>query len=175
MNLKLLAVGLVIFGITSRLIPHAPNIAAIGAIMLFGGTYLPKKIFWLPILALLISDYFIGFYGTDMFYVYGSYLLVGLVGLWLRSHKKPAIVLGSALSSSLLFFLITNFGVWAPPNNWYTHNLAGLIQSYTMALPFFRNSLIGDLGYTIVLFGGYELAQYLSKRYLPQKLFQLLY
>lgn len=175
MHLKLLAISIVIFGVLMRLIPHAPNIAPIGALMLFGGAYLPKKVFWLPILALLISDYFIGFYGSDMFYVYGSYLLVGLIGIWLRSHKKPVLVVGSALGSSVLFFLITNFGVWAPPNNWYPHTLAGLIQSYTMAIPFFRNSLIGDLGYTILLFGGYELLQNLSFKYLPKKLFRLVF
>lgn len=175
MNLKLMALLIITFGVFSRLVPHAPNIAAIGALMLFGGVYLPKKLFWLPILALFISDYLIGFYGTDMFYVYGSYLLVGVIGLWLRSHKKPLLVVGSSLFSSILFFLITNFGVWAPPNNWYPHTLDGLLQSYTLALPFFRNSLIGDLSYTIVLFGGYELLLRLSKKYLPQKLFQLLY
>lgn len=173
--MKFLAIGLVIFGVMSRLIPHAPNIAAIGALMLFGGAYLPKKIFWLPLLALFISDYFLGFYGIDMLYVYGSYLLVGLIGIWLRFRKKPKFVIGSALFSSILFYLITNFGVWAPPNNWYQHTLAGLIQSYTLALPFFRNSLIGDLGYTILLFGGYELLQSFAKKYFPQKLFQLLY
>lgn len=156
-----------------RLIPHAPNIAPIGALMLFGGTYLPKRIFWLPILALLISDYFIGFYGMDMFYVYGSFLITGLIGLWIRNHKHPRFILGGALFSSILFFLITNFGVWAPPNKWYPHTLDGLIQSYTMAIPFFRNSLIGDLGYTIILFGGYELVQIFSRKYLPQKLFKL--
>ncbi|MBI2017840.1 hypothetical protein HYS92_02210 [Candidatus Daviesbacteria bacterium] len=122
-----------------------------------------------------ISDYFIGFYGTDMFYVYGSFGLVGLIGLWLRSHKRPLFVISGALSSSVLFFIITNFGVWAPPNNWYPHNLNGLIKSYTMALPFFKNSLIGDVGYTIILFGGYELTKIFSKKYTPQKLFQLLY
>ena len=175
MQLGLVAIVIVSLGVFSRLIPHAPNIAAIGALMLFGGVYLPKKIFWLPILALLISDYFIGFYGTDMFYVYGSYLLVGLIGLWLRVHKKPLIVLGSAIFSSVLFFAVTNFGVWAPPNKWYPHTLDGLIQSYTMALPFFRNSLVGDLSYTILLFGGYEILLKLSKRFIPQRLFQLLY
>lgn len=90
-----------------------------------------------------------------------------LIGIWLRSHKKPLFVVGSALALSILFFLITNFGVWAPPNNWYPHTLEGLIQSYTLALPFFRNTLIGDLGYTIVLFGGYEILQNLIKKYLP--------
>lgn len=175
MHLKLLAFALVIFGVVTRLIPHSPNVVPITAITLFGSVYLPKRLFFLPLVILLISDFFIGFYGTDMFYVYGSYLLIGVLGLWLRSHKKPLNVLGGALFSSILFFLITNFGVWAPPNNLYPHNLEGLIQSYIMALPFFRNSLIGDLGYTILLFGGYELIQRLSKKFLPQKLFQLLY
>ena len=175
MNLKLIALGLILFGILSRLIPHAPNIAAIGALMLFSGAYLPKKMLWVPFIALFISDYFIGFYGTDMFYVYGSYLLGLLIGWWLRSNKKPLLIIGGAFSSSILFFLITNFGVWAPPNNWYPHTLDGLIQSYTLALPFFRNSLIGDLGYTILLFGGYELVQRIAKKYLPEKLFRLVF
>lgn len=170
-----MSILIVVIGIVSRLLPHSPNIVPIGALMLFGGTYLPRKLFWLPILALLISDFFIGFYGLDMIYVYGSFTLTGLIGFWIRSHKKVTAVLGGAFFSSILFFLITNFGVWAPPNNWYPHTLDGLGQSYIMALPFFRNSLIGDLGYTILLFGGYELLQNFSKKFLPQKLFQLLY
>ena len=173
MNYKLLAYALVVFGVITRLIPHSPNVVPMSALTLFGSVYLPKKLFFLPLAILLISDFFIGFYGTDMFYVYGSFLITGLLGLWLRSHKNPLFVIGSALSSSILFFIITNFGVWAPPNNWYTHDFAGLINSYTMALPFFRNSLIGDVGYTIVLFGGYELVQKLAKKYLPQKLLRL--
>ncbi|MBI4036012.1 hypothetical protein HY383_03605 [Candidatus Daviesbacteria bacterium] len=175
MNLKLAAILIVLVGVLSRLLPHHPNIVPITALCLFGGTYLPKKFAFLPLLALLFSDYFIGFYGVDMFYVYGSFVLIGLIGLWLRKHKSAKFVLGSALFSSILFFIITNFGVWAPPNNWYPHTLSGLIQSYTMAIPFFRNSLIGDVGYTVLLFGGYEILQRLSKKYLSQKLFQLLY
>lgn len=175
MQLKLLAFALVIFGVITRLIPHSPNVVPITAITLFGSVYLPKRLFFLPLIILLISDFFIGFYGTDMFYVYGSYLLIGVLGLWLRLHKKPLNILGSALSSSILFFIITNFGVWAPPNNWYPHTLDGLLTSYTMALPFFRNSLMGDLGYTILLFGGYEWIQKFAQKYLPQKLFSLVF
>lgn len=175
MNFRILAFILILLGILSRIIPHAPNIAAISALMIFGGTYLPKRFLWVPFLALLISDFVIGFYGTDMFWVYGSYGLIALLGYWLKTHKKPINVIFTAIASSVLFFLITNLGVWAPPNNWYPHTLSGLIQSYTLALPFFRNSLIGDLGYTILLFAGYEIIQYFSKKYLPQKLYQLLY
>ncbi len=175
MNFKLLAFILILLGIFSRIIPHAPNIAAITALMIFSGSNLPKRFLWVSFAALFISDYFIGFYGTDMLWVYGSYALIGLLGFWLRSHKKPTNVLFTAFSSSVLFFLITNFGVWAPPNNWYPHTLEGLIQSYALALPFFRNSLISDIAYTVILFGGYELIKRFSKNYLPQKLFQLLY
>lgn len=175
MNLKLVAIFLVVFGILSRLLPHHPNVAPITALCLFGGVYLPKKFAFLPLLALLISDYFIGFYGLDMLYVYGSFALIAGIGWWLKKHKKPMFILGSSFVSSVLFFLITNFGVWAPPNNWYPHTLNGLIQSYTLAIPFFRNTLLGDLGYTILLFGGYELVKILAKKYLSQKLFQLLY
>ncbi len=142
MQIGLLSIIIVATGVFSRLIPHAPNIVPIGALMLFGGAYLPKKLLWLPLLALFISDYFIGFYGSDMLYVYASFVLTGLIGLLLRSRKKPFFVISGALSSSILFFIITNFGVWAPPNNWYPHTLNGLIQSYTMAITFFKNSLI---------------------------------
>ncbi len=173
MNLKLIAVLIVISGVLARLLPHHPNIVPIAALCLFGGAYLPKKFAFLPLLVLFVSDYFIGFYGIDMLYVYGSFALTGFIGLWLRKNKRVKWVLGSSILSSVLFFIITNFGVWAPPNNWYSHSLNGLIQSYTMALPFFRNSLIGDVGYTIILFGGYELLQKFACKYLPTKIFKL--
>lgn len=172
MNLKLVAVSIIVFGVLQRLLPHHPNISPIAALCLFGGVYLPKRLVFLPLLALLISDYFIGFYGFDMFYVYGSFALIALIGWWLKKHKKAGYILGSSLISSVLFFIITNFGVWAPPNNWYPHTLSGLIQSYTMAIPFFRNTILGDLGYTVALFGGYELMQMLAKKYLPKKIAQ---
>ncbi|MBI3109906.1 hypothetical protein HYZ06_02585 [Candidatus Daviesbacteria bacterium] len=175
MNLKLAAVTIVLLGVFSRLLPHPPNFSPITALALFGGAYLPKKFAFLPLLALLISDFFIGFYGIDMLYVYGSFGLVGLIGLWLKNNKKPILVISSALSSSVLFFLITNFGVWAPPNNWYPYTFAGLMQSYTLAIPFFRNTLLGDLVWTVSLFGGYELVQIWGKKYLPQTIVKLVF
>lgn len=173
MNLKLLAFVLVVFGVTTRLIPHSPNVVPVTAISLFASTYLPKKLFFLPLVILLISDFIIGFYGTDMLYVYGSYLLIGVLGMKLRSRVKPTKLIGTTLFSSVLFFLITNFGVWAWPNNWYQHNFNGLMQSYVMGLPFFKNSLVADFSYTILLFGGYELVLRIAKKYLPQKLFSI--
>lgn len=175
MNFKLLAFLIIICGVLARLLPHRPNIVPITALCLFAGAYLPKKFSFLPLLALLISDFFIGFYGITMLYVYGSFAITCAIGVFLRKHRSFKWVLCSAFLSSVIFFVITNFGVWAPPGNWYPHTLNGLVQCYIMAIPFFRNSLIGDIGYTILLFGGYELVQRFAKKYLHKKLFRLLY
>jgi len=148
-----------------RLAPHAPNFAPIGAMALFGGTYLGKK--WaiiLPLAAMFLSDLFIGFDGVDgRLAVYGSFLLVGLIGMWLKNHKSIQNVIGASIISSTVFFLVTNFTVLYT-ESLYPKTLAGLMESYTMALPFFRNSLVGDLFYVGVFFGGYELVQVLVKQ-----------
>lgn len=174
LDLKIAPVLMIVFAVLMRLLPHPPNFAPIAALALFGGVYLPKRwAFILPIVALLISDYFIGFYGTTMLFVYGSFLLTGLIGLWLKKHKNITAVVGASIVSSLFFYLITNFGVWVDPASWYSKDLLGLIDSYIMAIPFFRHTLLGDLFYTGVFFGSFELAQVLGKKYLPQKLFKL--
>lgn len=157
----------ILVGISLRLIPHAPNFAPIAAIALFGGVYFSKKIaLVLPVLAMLISDAFIGFYDFKiMAAVYGSFLLSVVLGFWLKNHKKWHTVAGAAILSSVLFFLITNFAVWAF-SPWYAKTFSGIIQSYVMALPFFRNSLLGDLFYTSVFFGAYEIVRvWVRKRF----------
>jgi len=154
---------LILLAALSRLIPHPPNVAPITALALFGAVYLDKKhTFIVPIIAMLISDYIIGFHST-MIWVYGSFILIGFLGLWLRQHQGIRNTIGASVFGSVIFFIITNFGVWISPQLMYSHDLAGLLQCYTAAIPFFRNSLIGDLFYVSVLFGVYEFA----KRYLP--------
>jgi uncharacterized membrane protein len=158
----MLAFVMIFGGILLRLLPHLPNFTPIAATALFGGVYLNKKYaFFVPILAMFISDIFLGFHST-MPYVYGSFILTGLIGLWLKNHKNTQNIIGATLLSSVLFFLITNFGVWA--GGWYPKTLSGLMQSYVMAIPFFRNTILGDLCYTGVFFGAYELAQLLIIR-----------
>ncbi len=141
-----------------RLLPHAPNFAPIAAMALFGGTYLNKKFALLvPLVAMIISDFFIGFYDLKLeFAVWGSFLLIGIIGLWLKKHKNIPNIIGATLFGSALFFIITNFAVWAF-SPWYSHNFTGLLQCYVKALPFFRNTLLGDLFYVGVMFGIYEL------------------
>ncbi len=174
MGVKVIPILLIILAVMSRLLPHPANFAPITAIALFSGVYLPKKwAFALPLMALLISDFFIGFYGLEMVYVYGSFLISGLIGLMIRRKKNILTILGGALTASILFYLITNFGVWTLPYSWYSKDLNGLLYSYTAALPFFRNTLLGDLFFTGVFFGGYELIKNLVKKYLPKKISNL--
>lgn len=162
---KIFAFGLILFAAMLRLVPHPPNFTPIAALALFGGVYLDKRFaFVVPIAALLLSDYFIGFHSL-MPFVYGSFLLIGLIGLWLKTHRKPLFILGGALASSVLFFLLTNFGVWVTPNSWYPKTWQGFTACYVAAIPFFRNTVLGDLFYVGVLFGLYEAVLFLTTRY----------
>lgn len=148
---------MIISGVVARLLPHLPNFTPIAATALFGGVYLKKRYaLIIPLAAMFISDIFIGFHSM-MPYVYGSFVLTGLIGMYLRTHKNVQNVSAAALVSSILFFLITNFGVWA--GGMYTRDLSGLWQSYVMAIPFFKNTLLGDLFYTGAFFGAYELVK----------------
>lgn len=146
---------IIIFAVVLRLVPHPPNFAPIAAMALFGGAYLNKRYaLVVPLLAMFISDIFLGFHSV-MPFVYGSFLLTGTMGLWLKDRRNVQNIIGASLASSVLFFLITNFGVWLV-SGMYPKSIAGLWQSYFYALPFFRNTLIGDLFYTGIFFGLYE-------------------
>jgi hypothetical protein len=141
----------------SRLIPHPLNFAPIAAIALFGGVYFDKKFALIvPLASLVISDYFLGFY-SEIIWVYGSFALVGLLGLWLKNHKTIPMIAGTTFLGSIIFFIITNFGSWIMMTEVYSRSLSGIINCYFAAIPFYRNSLIGDLFYVAVLFGVYEL------------------
>jgi hypothetical protein len=156
----IVAFFLVLIGVSLRLLPHPPNFTPITAIALFGGVYFSKKIaLALPILMMIVSDIFIGYYQIGlMFSVYGSFLLCVIFGIWLKKHKKWYTVGGSAIMSAVLFFLITNFAVWAF-TPWYAKTLFGLFQCYLMATPFFKNTLLGDLSYVTIFFGAYEIIE----------------
>lgn len=163
---------ILILGIFTRLVPHLVNFTPVAASALFGGTYLPKK--WaiiLPMTIMVVSDYFIGFDGFfGRLYVYSSFVLTGLIGLWIRSHKNAKNIIAGTFTSSVLFFLVTNFGVWLH-SGMYERTLAGLGQSYAMGLPFFRNTVLGDFFYTGVFFGSYELAAYYLRKTRLARLF----
>ena len=98
--------------------------------------------------------------------VYLSFFLIGLIGRTVKKHKSFEVVLASSLVGSFLFFAVTNWAVWQFAD-WYPHTINGLIACYIAALPFFRNTLAGDLFYTGALFGSYELFwAIVTKKYL---------
>lgn len=140
--------------VVARLIPHPANFAPIGGLALFSGAKFKNKIFWLiPVMAMIVSDFFLGFHATVP-YVYFSFLLTSLVGSRLRTSRWY-ILLGASLASSILFFLITNFGVWAT-GSMYPRTFSGLTEAYVLGIPFFRNTVVSDLLYSFSFFYGYE-------------------
>lgn len=150
--------------VVARLIPHAPNFAPIGGLALFTGSHFKKKVaLIIPLAAMFVSDIFLGFHKTVP-YIYVSFIIIALIGGLLKNNKWQSLALAS-LTSSVLFFLITNFGVWAT-GTMYQKNLSGLIQCYGFGVPFFRNTLLSDLFYTFSFFYGYRfLSDFVFKKF----------
>ncbi len=164
------AIFLILAAVSLRVARHygiinlPPNFAPIAAIALFSAVYLPKKqALIIPILAMIIADIFIGFYNPAiMIFVYLSFVLTSVLGLYIKKNKSWANILGGSLLASILFFLITNFAVWAF-SRIYPQTLTGLLTCYTMAIPFFRNTLLGNVFYVTVMFGAYKFVMWVIK------------
>ncbi|EMK20210.1 DUF6580 family putative transport protein [Leptospira kirschneri] len=155
---SLIVFSLVLIAVASRYLPHPANFTPILAISLFAGAHFASKklSLFLPVCALLISDLWIGFH-DQMIPVYGISLLLVVAGWQLRISSSVSKIAFWSLSGSVFFFLVTNFYVWLA--GYYSYDLNGLVQCFIMAIPFFQNSLLGDLFYTTVLFGGFALIE----------------
>lgn len=157
---RLLAILSAIFVAAAlRLVPHPPNFTPIGAMALFGGAYFGRRglAFAAPLGAMLLGDAIIGFH-AGMPFVYASVALIVLVGWAVRTRMSPIGIAAAAVLSSVLFFAITNFGVWLS-SGMYPPTLAGLAACYVAAIPFFQNTLAGDLIFSGLLFGGFTLLE----------------
>ena len=152
----MLAIGLLILGIISRLITHVPNFTPVIALSLFSGVYLRKgQAVIFPLVLLAITDLILGFHVT-MAFTYLSVFLISLIGFWLKDHKNIKNVTITSLYSSILFFVITNFGVWLV-SGLYPLTAAGFKDCFVLAIPFFKTELFSTILYTVVFFGAYEL------------------
>jgi hypothetical protein len=151
-----------------RLVPHPPNFTPIGAMALFSGAYLGRRslAFVAPLGAMLLSDAILGFY-SGMWVTYLAVALIVLVGWVALSRVSVLRVAGAAVASSILFFLVSNFGTWAL-SGMYPHTVAGLEACYVAAIPFFQNTLAGDLFYASLLFGGFRIAELLAPQLVGQ-------
>ena len=166
--------GLIVIGFSSRLfIAELPNFKPIAAIALFSGFYFRKS--WMALLAtslaLLISDWQIGSYHWPIaLSVYGSLLAGCLIGRYFigsnkqQNGKLVAIkTAAAAITMSCLFFVVTNFSVWAS-GLWYPQGLEGLISCYVNAIPFFKYTIAGDVLFTTAIFGCYALSVAMAAR-----------
>lgn len=163
-NIRLIIIiSFILIASLSRLLPHEPNVTPIMALSLFSGTFIDNKrlAYIVPILAMLISDLIIGIHPL-IFVVYLSILISVSLGFVLKKKLTLLNTIGIAFLSSFIFFLITNFAHWVA--FYEIHNFQTLFKCYIDAIPFYRNSLIGDGVYTLVLFGGYKLAE----KFIPQ-------
>lgn len=164
--------GIILAAALFRLVPHWPNFTPVAAIALFGGACLNKRYlaFLIPLTALFISDLILGFHAM-MGWVYAGFIITACIGMFLKKRITPLTVAGASLVSSVIFFLLTNFGAWiASPI--YPDTFAGLIESYVAGLAFFNdgsygisffmNEILGSLFYNTVLFGSLYLV---SKRF----------
>jgi len=141
-----------------RLLPHPPNFAPIAAMALFGGAYFSKKwaAFLVPIAAMFVTDLILGFHAT-MWAVYLSFSLIVVIGLLMIKQKNINNIIFASVTSSVVFFIITNFGLWIS-TPYYEKTGLGLAACYTAAIPFFHQTLLSDLFFVGILFGLYHLA-----------------
>jgi hypothetical protein len=152
---KRLWIGMVVLGACARLLPHPWNFTPMMAIGLFAGAYARKISTGIlaTMSALVLSDAIMGFY-SGFWFVYAATLVPVLLGRFIRSRSGVGTIVATALGSSVSFFLITNFMVWAT-GSLYPHTSAGLTASYVAGIPFYQNQLLGDAFYTLAMFGGY--------------------
>ena len=172
LNTRFVTLAVIILAAAAmRLLPHPPNVTPIAAMALFGASHFVNRYagFLVILMAMVLSDlvlglivYQYGLFHSGMPFVYFSFIVIFGIGLWIRNRLSPLSIGVAALSSSFLFFVLTNFGVWLTdglfPITW-----DGLVACYYAAIPFYRNTFAGDLFYTLLFFGGFALAQ----RYAP--------
>lgn len=174
MNLNprvLLVTALVLLATLVRFVDHGlPNVAPIGAIALFGGACFAsrRQAFCVTFATMLFSDALL--YATryrdwqadilgTMLFVYVALALVVMLGELLKKHRRSvAGIVAGSLAGSIVFFLISNLSAWALYDE-YTKDVAGLIRCYLAGVPFYRNTLLGDLAFNFALFGGYALLE----------------
>lgn len=169
----LIITGFIVLAVLSRILPHPYNFTPLGAIALFGAAYFSDKK-WaiiIPLMAMWISDLILNnfifaafFDGLTLFnwgmvWIYGSLIFIALAGMKILKKISLPRILGSAVMASILFFVISNLGVWLT-SPMYPLSFQGLIACFTAAIPFFHNTLAGDLVYCAALFGAFEYLKY---------------
>jgi hypothetical protein len=160
MNYKniLLIILFTSFAALTRLTPHPPNFTPLISIAIFCGILFKNRYgFFIPFIAMVVSDVWLGFHNI-LFYVYFSLFLIFTMGHIFRNNNNLKNTIYLSLSGSIIFFIVSNFGVWLIG---YPKNFQGLLACYYAAIPFFQNTLLSTLIYSTVFLLSY---QYLNNR-----------
>ena len=141
-----------------RLVPHPPNATPIAAMALFSGAMFNNRLYayLIPIIAMFVSDLWLGFHSTILYVYFGMAATVFIGGM--LKHINVLKMSAAVLASTLIFYLLTNFGSWLH-HEMYPQNLNGLVQAYVAGLPFLRNSLIANLFFTYLVFYSMQIFQ----------------
>ena len=170
MNFKLsnnltIATILIALAVISRIIPHPWSFTCVGSVLLFSTFYFKNRRtrFLIPMIIMLCSDVFLfylhnkPFAGTAIYLCWLVYLPIGSFFIKKIEIKRVAL---AGISGATLFFITSNFLVWVSGGGLgYTYNLTGLISCYTAAIPFYLNAMAGNLVWSAIIFGIYELSQ----------------
>ncbi len=146
MNYLKISIGIFLVLATSRFIPHPPNFTSLIALSFYVPFILGIKFLPVLILSFMVTDLFIGFHSLTLF-TWGSIIFIGLISNFFKS--KILFRVSGALIGACLFFIITNFGVWSLGSYGYTFD--GLVSCYILAIPFFGNTLISTLLYSLLI------------------------
>ncbi len=165
-------IALIIVVALARLIPNMPNFSPMAAIALFCAAHFNKlwKAILVTLLATFVSDVILNntiyssmnngftFFYDGFILQYIAYAVIALMGSTFFTSINKTKVIGGSLATTLVFFIISNFGAWISLP-FYSKDIAGLMSSYAAGLPFLKNTLLSDLFYTSLLFGAYYLLQ----------------
>jgi hypothetical protein len=159
-----IVVTMIVLASILRIVPHPWNLTPIGAMALFSGSLFRQRwiAFLLPLAGLFAGDIFVGFHKL-MLVVYASFAVSVAIGRWLGENRTVARIGGAILLGALQFFVVTNFAVWAI-GGFYPRTSAGLAACFVAGVPYFWNTIAGDVLYAGILFAGFELAE----RLLPE-------
>jgi Family of unknown function (DUF6580) len=166
----MLAYLFVLFAIAIRFVPHPWSFTPVAAALLFFGARGQRRMMWLPVALLVISDLALYKYVWELPMHWDQYLTwvwygaIVWLGTALQKNQKPLRLIGAALASSVSFFVVSNFAVWAA-SNLYPKNFGGLLMSYAAGLPFFRHTVESDLLFTGIMFSIGALAPTFSRAF----------
>lgn len=164
----MLAYLFVLIAVAFRFIPHPWGFTPIPASLLFFGAKAPRRMLWLPVALMMVCDVVLTKYvyglpmAWDQWVTWAWYAGVLWLGTTLKNKQTPARIVIASLTTSVSFFVISNFAVWAA-TNLYPHTSAGLMMSYTIGLPHFQRSIAGDLLFTGIMFAAPYALQRLSE------------